>query len=117
MAARKFVRCESSSFRTSSDKSICIFELDKDGDVYYRHIEFQADADSKMAERCFRYNTQLTLQLEAPVLTTVIYLFPQDAAEKDLVFRLVVGGVEVNRWRFDVVRLWEVEASEALESE
>ena len=69
-----------------------------------------------MARRCFRYNTQLILQLEAPVLTTVLYLFPPGPAEQDLAFRVALQGREVNVWRFEVVRLWEREAEDALSS-
>ena len=70
-----------------------------------------------MAKRCFRYNSQLTLQLDAPVLTTVVYLFPPGPRERDLVFRLEVSGRAVNEWRFDVVRLWEEDARKALASD
>ena len=44
----------------------CVLELEKDGQVYYRHLEFQDRPNPAMARRCFRYNTQLILQYGAP---------------------------------------------------
>ena len=95
----------------------CVIKLRRAGEIYYRHIEFQAEKDAEMAERCFRYNTRLLLQLGAPVLTTVVYLFPPGPAEDELLYRVILTDREVNAWRFDVVRLWELEAAEALASE
>ncbi len=44
------------------------------------------------------------------VLTTVLYLLP--GADKDVpdAFRLYVGDWLAYEWRFDVVRLWEIDA-------
>jgi predicted transposase YdaD len=94
----------------------CVIEVRRAGTVHYRHIEFQAEAEPDMARRCFRYNTQLILQLEAPVITTVLYVFPPGPRETGLEFRVTVEGREVNVWRFEVVRLWEQEAEIALSS-
>ena len=76
-------------------------------------MEFQAGPDPEMATRCFRYNTQLVLQYQAPVLTTVLYLFPP-RPKQEAVFRVVLAGREVNRWSFEEVCLWELDARESL---
>lgn len=94
----------------------CVIAVRQGETGYYRHIEFQAETQPEMARRCFRYNTQLILQLEAPVLTTVLYLVPPGPAEQGLEFRVAIQGREVNVWRFEVVRLWELEAEGALSS-
>jgi predicted transposase YdaD len=94
----------------------CLMRLRRGGEVYYRHIEFQATNDPQIAERCFRYNALLLLELHAPVLTTVLYLVPPAPAESEIVYRVMLAGVEVNAWRFGVVRLWEVKAQAALAS-
>ena len=91
----------------------CVLELEKDGEIYYRHLEFQAKPDAGMAARCFRYNTQLVLQYEAPVVTTVLYLFPPRPKDEP-VFRVLLGGREVNRWRFEEIYLWELDAAPIL---
>jgi predicted transposase YdaD len=91
----------------------CVFKLERSGELYYRHIEFQAEADADMPTRCFRYNTQLLLQYGAPVLTTVLYLFPPKP-KLEPVFRVILGGLEVNRWSFAEVCLWELDATECL---
>jgi len=94
----------------------CLIRLHRCGEFYYRHIEFQAKNDPRMPERCFRYNTMLLLELKAPVLTTVLYLAPPAPPGRELVYRVMLGGAEVNAWRFSVVRLWEIDAGEALAS-
>ncbi len=93
----------------------CVMKLEHEGQVYYRHVEFQAEARPDMALRCFGYNTRLIVQLGAPVVTTVIYPFPP-GPRGDLAFPVVVTGREVNRWRFETVRLWKVDASWAFET-
>jgi predicted transposase YdaD len=92
----------------------CLIKLEREGEVYYRHFEFQSEPDPEMASRCFRYNSLLVLQTRAPVLTTVVYLFPPGPKEIGLAFRVVLGGREINVWHFDEVRLWEVSAAEVL---
>lgn len=91
----------------------CVLELKKQGELYYRHLEFQAEPDPEMAKRCFRYNTQLVLQYDAPVLTTVLYLHPPKP-KRPAVFRVMLGGREINRWSFGEICLWERNASEGL---
>jgi predicted transposase YdaD len=91
----------------------CVLGLETHGERYYRHIEFQAGADPEMPVRCFRYNTQLALHYEAPVLTTVLYLFPP-RPKQEPVFRVVLRGRELNRWSFEEVCLWELEAARFL---
>ena len=91
-----------------------ILRLERAGEVYYRHVEFQAEPTADIARRCFEYNAQLLMRYGAPVLTTVVYLFPPGPPE-DPVFRVTLCGHEVNRWWFQVVRLWEIEAAAALE--
>jgi len=66
-----------------------------------------------MAARCFRYNTQLVLQYGAPVLTTVLYLFPPGPRHEP-VFRVVIGGREINRWVFEEICLLEMDAQAML---
>lgn len=45
--------------------------------------------------------------------TTIVYLFPP-GPRTDPVFRVTLGGREINRWRFQVVRLWKIQATAAL---
>ena len=67
-----------------------------------------------MPRRCFEYNSRLILHYDAAVLTTVLYLLP--GADKDVpdAFRLYVGDWIAYEWRFDVVRLWEIDVEGAL---
>ena len=90
-----------------------ILKLERAGELYYRHIEFQAEPTPDVARRCFEYNAHLLMRYNAPVVTAVVYLFPPGPPE-DPVFRVTLGGKEINRWNFQVVRLWDVEATAAL---
>jgi len=92
-----------------------VLKLEKDGEVYYRHIELQARPDPDMALRCFEYNRLMFLQTGLPVLTTVIDLFPPGPAEES-VFRVKLFGHDVIYFRFNVVSLWKMEAEDVLAS-
>jgi hypothetical protein len=92
----------------------CVITLQRQGETYYRHIEFQSKPDPEMAERCFRYGSQLILEYGVPVLTTVLYLYPPKP-RREPVFRVVLGGREINRWCFEEVFLWELDAREILQ--
>lgn len=86
-----------------------VLQLRRQGLRYYRHLELQRRPDPAMPRRLFEYNALLNLQLNAPVLSTAVYLFPPRPKQAP-VYRVMLGDSEVNRWRFDVVCLWEVEA-------
>lgn len=53
-----------------------MLRLERDGLVWYRHLEFQAEKDPDVPRRCFEYNARLILHYGAAVLTTVLYLLP-----------------------------------------
>ena len=91
-----------------------VLRLERDGLVWYRHLEFQAQKDADIPRRCFEYNSRLILHYRAAVLTTVLYLLP--GADKGVpdAFRLYVGDWLAYEWRFEVVRLWEIDARAAL---
>jgi len=91
----------------------CVVHLRRDGEIYYRHVEFQSEVDPDMPTRGFRYNTQLLLQYDAPVITTVIYLGPPKP-KREAVFRVSLGGHEINRWSFEELCLWEIDAHAVL---
>jgi hypothetical protein len=93
-----------------------VLRLEREGFVWYRHLEFQAGPDPDIPRRCFEYNSRLVLHYDAAVLTTVVYLFPgADRGAQDG-FRLYVGDRLAYEWRFDVVRLWEIDAELALQN-
>jgi hypothetical protein len=64
-----------------------VLRLERDGLVWYRHLEFQAPKDADIPRRCFEYNSRLILHYGAAVLTTVLYLLPgadEDVARQPL---------------------------------
>jgi hypothetical protein len=93
-----------------------VLRLEREGLVWYRHLEFQSGPDPDMPRRCFEYNSRLILHYDAAVFTTVLYLFPGSDSGAEDAFRLFVGDRLAYEWRFDVVRLWEIDVGKAFES-
>jgi predicted transposase YdaD len=91
-----------------------VFKLRRGRTVYYHHVEFQAKPTRTMNRRCFLYDALLLDQYQAPVITAIVYLFPQKKPIEP-VFRVELDGREINRWQFGCVHLWEIEAHTALE--
>jgi len=91
-----------------------VLRLERDGFVWYRHLEFQSGPDPDMPRRCFEYDSRLILHYDTAVLTTVLDLFPGSDRDAQDAFRLYVGDTLAYEWRFDVVRLWEIDAESAL---
>jgi len=89
-----------------------VLVLSREGERYARHVEFQSHHRADLARRCFEYATRLVVQLRLPILTTVIYLKPP--APRELVFRESLAGRILHERRFNTVRLWELDAPEAL---
>jgi predicted transposase YdaD len=87
---------------------------DRRGEIYFRHVEFQARWRPGFERRMFDYNTRLNAWLRRPVLTTVLWVFPP-GPRGEPVYRVRHRGREVNRWRYDSVCLWQIEAERALQ--
>lgn len=68
-----------------------VLKLRHGEESYLRHLEFQAEPDRDMLERCCRYNAMMTLEYQLAVLTTVVYLFPPGPSEPP-VYRVQLGG-------------------------
>jgi predicted transposase YdaD len=94
-----------------------VLRLERDGFVWYRHLEFQARPDPDMPRRCFEYNSRLILHYDAAVLTTVLYLLPGSDRDAQDAYRLYIGDQVAYEWHFDVVRLWELDAELALQGD
>jgi predicted transposase YdaD len=90
-----------------------VFKLQRGDELYFLHVEFQAEPEPELIPRCFLYNTQLVLQYKVPVITVIISLFDQRPWPEP-VFRVMVGGQEINRWTFQCLRLWELESETVL---
>lgn len=100
-----------------SERSVdSVLRLERDGLVWYRHLEFQAQKDAGIPRRCFEYNSRLILHYDAAVFTTVVYLLPGADRGVPDAFRLYVGDRLAFEWRFEVVRLWQIDARVALRS-
>lgn len=78
-------------------------------------MEFEARLRRPHAARFLLYCAQLMEQTRRPVLLTVVTLAPPAPPDDAFVLEVAVGGRTRNRWSFDLVRLWELDARTALQ--
>lgn len=91
-----------------------VLTLEHDGVTYMRHLEFETEAVApELAERCFEYNTRLFLHTKLPVVTTVICLRPPGPRGRP-VFHVRLRRRVLHRWHFEWLKLWELDAHQAL---
>jgi predicted transposase YdaD len=93
----------------------CLLELERGGVRHYRVVEFEARLRRRSLARFHLYSALLMAQTGCAVQTTVVALEPPAPANDALVLRVRVGGRTANRWRFDLVRLWTLDAALAFE--
>lgn len=88
-----------------------------DGERLVLHVELQTAPDPLLGERLAEYAIRLWRRHRVPVRSVVVYMreTTRVAAPPFVVGR--GGGEEGLRYRFDVVRLWEVPAERALVTE
>ncbi len=91
----------------------CVLELERGGERYLRHVEFQGRDEPYLPRRCFEYNTRLHLQSGLPVLTTVLLVNPP-APKREPVYRIQLGDQVSTDYRFEWVKLWELDSEEAV---
>ena len=115
-ADARVTAAESVTLPVASRAADCVLRLERDGSVWYRHLEFQSKADDEMPRRCFEYNSRLILHYNAPVLTTVVYILPGSDRGAEDAYRLYIGDRLAYEWRYEVVRLWEIGVETAFES-
>lgn len=89
-----------------------VLRLRAGSQVYLRHLEFQDRHRPDVLLRAFGYNAQLSVQTRLPVVTTIVYVSPP--APRTPVYTVALRGREWNRWRFDALHLWRIDAHRTL---
>jgi len=112
-SVRSVKALELQAVRRSVDSLI---ELEREGELYLRHLEFQARDEPDLFLRCLEYDVLLIRQLGLPVVTTILYVDSDGPAEEPA-YRLRVAGEVLNEWRFGCVRLGDLDPAEAIASE
>lgn len=80
------------------------------------HLEFQSREDEHMAQRLLEYNVLARREHKRPVCSCVIYLrLDDDIAESPLIW-MVPDDVEILRFHFVVIKMWEIRAKEILQA-
>lgn len=78
------------------------------GEQHILHLEFESTTDSKMTCRLLSYHSYFLEQYELPVISIIVYPFPTSVAESP--FSEMSGNVELLRFHFQVLCLWQLEA-------
>jgi len=89
-----------------------VIKLDRGGEIYLRHLEFETRFRGDLASRMFEYAAGLAARHRLPVVSTVIILTPP--APPRLVYEERVGGRLVCWRRIRVVRLWRMKPAAAM---
>jgi hypothetical protein len=89
-----------------------LIRLQRGDETYLRHVEFEMRYRRGLELRLFEYAARLEAQYRLPVATTVVFVRPP--APKHVSHRDLIGGRTVNEWRFDVLRLWDLDPEELL---
>ena len=80
------------------------------------HLELESDARLGTPRELLRYNTLLDLQYDLPVETVLVLLRPKaDTSDRTGVYeRIGPSGATVCRFRYSVVRVWELSVAQWL---
>jgi hypothetical protein len=89
-----------------------VIKLERDGEIYLRHLEFEMHRRGDLASRMFEYAAALAAHHGLPVLSTAIILTPP--APPTLTYEERVRGRVVCWRRIRVVRLWRMRPATAM---
>jgi predicted transposase YdaD len=76
---------------------------------YLLHIEFQYQHRRDFPKRVFIYSAELTDQFQLPVISIVLYL-KRRKSDPPNTYDVRVGNQTLNRFRYQVYKLWDYEA-------
>ena len=106
-----------------ADVSVVAAEADKvirvdDAEPWILHLEAQASHDSRLPERIHRYNALLSYRHDLPVVSVAILLRPEADARSvtGTCSRSAPGLGEYVSFRYQTVRVWELDSNELLEA-
>lgn len=89
-----------------------VVKLEREGETYLRHLEFEMRLRGDLASRMFEYDAALAARHGLPVVSTAIVLKPP--APPRLTYEEQVRGHTVCWRRIRVVRLWRMKPSTAM---
>jgi len=82
---------------------------------FIAHIEFQTEHDPNMPMRMLSYYARILHAHKLPVYPIVVYLRQRDAHIEDT-YNSSIGGRDVIAFKYEVVRIWELESSKVFEN-
>lgn len=80
------------------------------------HAEIQSKDDENIIERLQEYNLMSTLTYRKPVISFLILLRPMPGAPGSPVITALFDEIEIWRFHYVVIRMWEIPAEELLRS-
>ncbi len=82
---------------------------------FIAHIEFQTGHDPDMPVRMLSYYARILHAHKLPVYPIVVYLRQRDA-RIEATYNSSIGGRDVIAFKYEVVRIWELESAKIFES-
>jgi len=89
-----------------------VIKLERDGETYLRHLEFEMRCQRDLVSRMYEYDAALAARHRLPVVSTAIVLRPP--APPSLTYEERVRGHTVCWRRIRVVRLWRMKPTTAM---
>jgi predicted transposase YdaD len=80
------------------------------------HLEFQRNIKAGMPERLLEYNVLANREHKLPVYSCVVYLMDDGIIEEAPLVRKMPNGLEILRFQFSSIRLWETKLEEFWQS-
>ena len=84
-------------------------------DDFIVHVEFQTAHDPNMPMRMLSYYARILYAHKLPVYPIVVYLSQKDA-HIEATYNSSIGGRDVIAFKYEVVRIWELESAKIFES-
>ena len=83
-------------------------KVERNGETFILHVEFQKSSDATMGERTWEYNCSATMIEKLPVYSFVIYLTKGGVIDEPPFRKGLKGGEPIHTFHYQNVFLWEM---------
>jgi predicted transposase YdaD len=83
-------------------------KVERNGETFILHVEFQKSSDATMGERTWEYNCSATMLEKLPVYSFVIYLTKGGTIDQPPFRKGLKGGEQIHTFHYTNIYLWEM---------
>ncbi len=83
-------------------------KVERNGETFILHVEFQKSSDATMGERTWEYNCSATMLEKLPVYSFVIYLTKGGTIDQPPFRKGLEGGEQIHTFHYQNIFLWEM---------